>query len=105
MSSASNRYIDIFIDSYVGAFRGYIQSKYTVCISGLTDFIAADDHDIALLTSKLHSCGFDISFCKGQDVVDEIQVEFVCDDNVSQPEHLEYSIDNLISIIGLSSKT
>lgn len=105
MSSVSNKYIDTFIDNYVGAFRSYIRSKFTVRISGLVDFIAADDRDITLLTSKLHLCGFDVSFCNGQDTIDEIQVEYVCNDKEGQPERLKYSIDNLIFIIGLSSKT
>lgn len=105
----NNKYIDIYINSYVRPFRSFITGKsavpqYAINIGGLADFIAADDHDVPFLLHKLQLYGFEVTLSKGQDSIDEIQVEYTCEDN-EKHELFEYKIENLISTIDLSSKT
>lgn len=104
ISSVNNKYIDTYIDSYVKSFRSFITSKYTVHIGGLADFIAADDHDVLLLTNKLQRYGFEVIISNGQDTIDEIQVEYTNEEN-GKRESFEYRIENLISTINMSNKT
>ena len=61
MDCRYNKYIDSYIDNYVKHFRNFVTSKYTINISGLADFISADDHDVAILTNKLQLYNFDLS--------------------------------------------
>ena len=100
----NNKYIDTYINNYVMPFRSFITSKYTVNIYGLADFIATGDHDVNYLTDKLQSNGFEVVLSNGLDIVDEVQVEYTCEDS-GKHELFEYRIENLISIINLSSKT
>lgn len=97
------KYIDIYIDNYVKSFRGFISVKYKVCISGLANFITVDDNDVSLLLHKLQAYGFEVIISNGQDTIDEIQVECICEEN--EKSSFEYRIENLISTIFLSSKT
>ena len=99
-----NKYIDTYINNYVKPFRNFTTSKYTVTIGGLADFIAADDHDVFLLTGMLQTYGFDVTISHGQDTIDEIQVEYTSEEN-GKHKLFEYRIENLISTIDLSSKT
>ena len=102
--SPINRYIETYINSYVKPFRSFIKSKYVVNIIGLADFITVDDHDVYLLLHKLKTCDFEVIISKGQDTIDEIQVEYTIEENVKK-EFFEYRIENLISTTYLSSKT
>lgn len=104
MDCVNNKYIDIYIDKYVKLFRDFITDKYTVNISGLAGFITENDCDVSLLLHKLQMHGFEVTVSKGQDTIDEIQVEYTCE---TSEEHkvFEYKIENLISTIYLSSKT
>lgn len=101
---SNNKYIDTYIDNYARAFRGFIKGRYIVNIGGLKDFVATDDHDVTSLINKLQSYGFEVTISAGQDTVDEIQVEYTCEEN-GERGNFEYRIENLISIIDLSSKT
>lgn len=74
-----------------------------VNISSLTDLIAVDDHDVSILLHKLKTYDFDVTISNGQDTIDEIQVEYISEEN--EKEVFEYRIENLISTIYLSSKT
>ena len=103
MGCIYNKYIDSYIDNYVKHFRNFVTSKYTINISGLADFISADDHDVAILTNKLQLYNFDIRITQGQETIDEIQVEYICEGG--KCELFEYNIENLISSIYLSSRT
>lgn len=103
IESPANKYIDTYIDNYVKPFRDFVTGKYRVCIGGLADFIAVDDHDMPLLLRKLQTYGFEVSISNGRDTIDEIQVEYTNEENGK--ELFEYRIENLISIIYLSSKT
>lgn len=100
----NNKYIDTYIDNYVKSFRSFIKSKYTVHIGGLADFIAADDYDVLLLNNSLQRYGFEVIFFNGQNTIDEIQVEYINEEN-GKRESFEYRIENLISTINLSNKT
>ena len=104
MSSVNNKYLDVYINNYIKSFRSFDTSKYIVNISGLADFITANDYDVTLLINKLQSYDFNITIFNGQDTVDEIQVEYTREDN-GEYNVFEYKIENLISIINLSSKT
>ncbi len=99
-----NKYINAYINNYVKTFRGFITDKYMITINGIAEFIATDDHDISLLLHKLQTYGFDVIISKGQDTIDEIQVEYTCERN-SKSKVFEYRIENLTSTIFLSSKT
>lgn len=103
IESPANKYIDIYIDNYVKPFRDFITGRYRVCIGGLADFIAVDDHDVTLLLRKLQTYGFEVSISNGRDTIDEIQVEYTNEEN--DKELFEYRIENLISTIYISSKT
>lgn len=104
IESPVNKYIDTYINNYVKPFRNFIPSKYIVNIGGLAGFIAVDDHDVPFLLNKLQAYGFDVTISKGQDTIDEIQVEYTIEEN-GKNELFEYRIENLISTIYLSSKT
>lgn len=103
-----NKYIDTYINSYVRSFRGFNTDKYMVRIGGLANFITANDYDLSLLLHKLQTYGFEVTLSRGQDTMDEIQVECHREDNAKK-ELLEdkfgYKIENLITTIFLSSKT
>ncbi|MCM1311680.1 MAG: HAD-IIIC family phosphatase [Roseburia sp.] len=100
----NNKYIDTYIENYVKPFRSFITSEYTLNIGGLADFITVDDYEVSLLLHKLQMYGFEVTISKGQDTIDEILVEYTNKEN-SKHELFEYRIENLISIINLSSKT
>lgn len=104
IESPVNKYIDTYISNYVKPFRNFISSKYIVHIGGLAGFITVDDHDVSFLLYKLQAYGFDVTISKGQDTIDEVQVEYAIKEN-GKRELFEYRIENLISIIYLSSKT
>ena len=104
IESPVNKYIDTYINNYVKPFRNFIISKYIVNIGGLAGFVTADDHDVPFLLYKLQAYGFDVTISKGQDTIDEIQVEYAIKED-EKSELFEYRIENLISIIYLSSKT
>ncbi len=104
IESPVNKYIDTYINNYVKPFRNFIPSKYIVNIGGLAGFTAVDDHDVPFLLNKLQAYGFDVTISKGQDTIDEIQVEYTIEEN-GKNELFEYRIENLISTIYLSSKT
>jgi len=79
-----------------------------VRIGGLANFITANDYDLSLLLHKLQTYGFEVTLSRGQDTMDEIQVECHREGN-ARKELLEdkfgYKIENLITTIFLSSKT
>ena len=102
--SPVNKYINTYIDSYVKSFRSFCTNKYRVNIGGLANFIASTDHDLSVLLHKLQTHDFEVTISNGQDTIDEIQVEYIIEDNTKN-EIFEYQIDNLISTIYLSSKT
>ena len=104
MESPVNKYIDIYINSYVKPFRSFTTNRYLVNIGGLAGFIAADDHDVSFLLHKLQMYGFEVTISKGQDTIDEIQVKYTIENDIKN-ELFEYRIENLISTIYLSSKT
>lgn len=104
IESPVNKYIDTYINSYVKPFHGFITGKYMVRISGLADFVTANDHDVPLLLHKLQVYGFEVTLSHGQDTMDEIQVEYHREGNAKK-ELFEYKIENLITTIFLSSKT
>lgn len=74
-----------------------------VNIGGLADFYSAKDHDVTRLLRKLQKYYFEVNISKGQDTIDEIQVEYISKETGKR--HFEYRIENLISVIYLSSKT
>ena len=104
IESPVNKYIDIYINSYVRQFRNFITSNYIVNIGGVAGFIAADDNDLSFLLRKLQTYGFEVTISNGQDTIDEIQVEYTIRGNAND-ELFEYRIENLVSTIYLSSKT
>ena len=104
IESPVNKYIDTYISNYVKPFRNFIPSKYIINIDGLAGFVTIDDHDVSFLLYRLQTLGFDVTISKGQDTIDEIQVEYTIKEN-EKSELFEYRIENLISTIYLSSKT
>lgn len=91
IESPVNKYIDTYINSYVKPFHGFITGKYMVRISGLADFVTANDHDVPLLLHKLQVYGFEVTLSRGQDTMDEIQVEYHREGNAKK-ELFEYKI-------------
>ena len=79
-----------------------------VRICGLANFITANDYDLSLLLHKLQTYGFEVTLSRGQDTMDEIQVECHREDNAKKEllkDKFGYKIENLITTIYLSSKT
>ena len=99
-----NQYINAYINNFVRAFRNFVTSKYIVNIEGLAFFFAVDDHDVNFLLDNLQTYGFTVKISNGQDTIDEIQVEYSCEECVKKSA-FAYRIENLISTIYLSSKT
>ena len=99
-----NKYIDIYINSYVKHFRNFITNSYMVNIGGIAGFISADDHDLSFLLYKLQTYGFEVTISNGRDTIDEIEVEYTIREDASG-ELFGYRIENLVSTIYLSSKT
>ncbi len=81
MNTISNKYIGIYIDNYIKTFRSYVAGKYAIKINGLGDFISANNDDTILIIDKLQSYGFEVELSGGQDVIDEIQVEYTCENS------------------------
>ncbi len=104
IKSPVNKYIDTYLNNYVRLFRSFIKSLYTVNISGLDDFITADDNDLSYLIHELQKYGFEVKIFNGRDTIDEIQVKYTLTEN-THDYFFEYKIENLISAIYLSSKT
>lgn len=104
IDSYVNQYINAYINNFVRAFRNFVTSKYIVNIEGLANFFAVDDHDVNFLLDNLQTYGFTVKISNGQDTIDEIQVEYSCEECVKKSA-FEYRIENLISTIYLSSKT
>ena len=104
MSSINNKYIDTYINHYIKPFRDFIKSKYIVNIDGLADFIDVDDHDVSLILHKLQIYSFEVTISKGQNIIDDIRVEYISEEN-EKYESFEYKIENLTSTINLASKT
>lgn len=104
MSSINNKYIDTYINNHVKCFRDYSIDKYTVCISGLSNFITNNDYFTTLLIGKLNLYGFEVTLHSGQETIEEIQVEYYCEEKHSR-DLFEYRITNLVSLVNLSNKT
>ena len=101
----NNIYLEIFIDKYIKAFRNFITNKFEIKIKGLASFISNEDQDdISYLLHSLELYGFNITISAGTDNIDEIQVEYI-DNEKSKHYCFDYRIENLISIISLSSMT
>lgn len=104
MNSINNKYIDTYISNYIKPFRDFIKSKYIVNIDGLADFIDVDNHDVSLILHKLQIYSFEVTISNGQDIIDDIRVEYISEEN-GKHESFEYKIENLTSTINLASKT
>lgn len=101
----NNIYLKIFIDKYIKVFRNFITNKFEIKIKGLASFISNEDQDdISYLLHSLELYGFNITISAGTDNIDEIQVEYI-DNEKSKHYCFDYRIENLISIISLSSMT
>ena len=104
IKSPVNKYINIYINNYVRPFCDFIKSKYVVEIKGLSGFMVGEDGDVSFLLSQLRTYGFEVIISAGQNTIDEVEVEYVIENN-AKSESFEYKIENLISTIWLSSKT
>lgn len=98
----SNRYIETYIDGYIKPFRRLCNSKYSITIYGLVNFIEKENNDLPLLLEKLREYDFEVKISGKQDTSDIISVEYDEDDS---HKNFKYQIENLISILQLSCDT
>lgn len=106
MDFINNKYIDTYINNYVKPFRDFVKSKYTINIDGLAGFVDVDDQDVSFILHKLQMYNFEITISSGQEIIDNIHVEYIyTSGGYEKLESFEYKVENLISVINLSSET
>lgn len=97
-------FIDIYIDNLIKKFRCYNDDKYTIVIDGLGCFIDSGCNTISYLCERLNENNFFINLTGSKKHIEEVEV--TCTNNSkSETYSYKYQVQNLPSIIELSSKT
>lgn len=104
MNDKRNKYVEVYLNNYIKQFRGYISKKYNIKIGGLADFVTESDGTLSYLLANLQMNGFDVAIERGHETIDEVLVEYSTEED-RKLEWFEYRIENLISIIDISSKS
>lgn len=97
-------FISIYIDNLIKKFRCYNDDKYTIGIGGLGCFIDSGSNTISYLCKRLSDNNFFINLTGSKKHTGEAEV--TCTNNSkSETYSYTYQVQNLPSIIDLSSKT
>lgn len=97
-----NRYMSIFLDKYIGAFRKLNNSKFKVNLNGIIDFVEEEDLSLDTLLSALQAYDIEVRFLGSQSSLSEVKVTCInCDTGDSTA--FVYALDNLVMLMRLSS--
>jgi len=99
-----NSLLCVYINDFVKKFRNYNKDEFIIAISGLKRFITKNDTGLTYLIDKLKENNFTIEFEGNEESINHIEIYYknITKDTCSI---FEYKIQNLPSIIELSSKT
>lgn len=99
-----NSFLCVFISDFVKKFRNYKKDEFAITITGLKKFIPNDDNNLTWLFEQLKENNFKIEFEGNEENINEIDI--TCK-NITKNTfyNFKYQIQNLPSIIELSSKT
>lgn len=100
----NNKYIYLYINDFVGAFRRYNTSCYAISISGLDKFFEGEVECVNSLLEQLKLCGFVVECKGGSDSSQSLDVS-CCDTTNGSSFNMKYQIQSITSLIELSSKT
>lgn len=102
--NADNPFLCIYINDFVQKFRKYNSDEFNIVISGLKKFIPKDDNNLTWLLEQFKENNFNIEFEGNEENINEIDI--TCKNiTKSTSFNFKYQIQNLQSIIELSSKT
>ena len=99
-----NKFINLFIDNLVRVFRSYNKERFTITISDLKKDIDKDDEVLSFLLKKLEENKIFIILCNSEERINQIEVK-VLNTTTNIPYSFNYQIQNLPSILELSSRT
>lgn len=102
--NADNPFLCIYINDFVQKFRKYNSDEFNIVISGLKKFIPKEDNNLTWLFEKFKENNFIIEFEGNEENINETDI--TCK-NITKCTsfNFKYQIQNLPSIIELSSKT
>jgi FkbH-like protein len=102
--NADNPFLCIYINDFVQKFRKYNSDEFNIVISGLTKFIPKDDNNLTWLLEQFKENNFNIEFEGNEENINESDI--TCKNiTKSTSFNFKYQIQNIPSIIELSSKT
>src|SRR5687767_15724063 len=99
-----NSFLCIYINNFVKIFRNYNNDQFLINISGLKRFIHKEDKDLTYLFEQLKENNFAIEFEGNEESIHHIDI--TCKNITKDTSYnFKYQIQNLPSIVELSSKT
>lgn len=102
--ATNNKYLNIYIDYLIKTFRSYNDDCFTITIFNLKKFINGNDKDLEFLFEQLRIYNFNIELKGSNESVKQVDVNCInITDDTSY--NFSYQIQNVSSIIELSSKT
>lgn len=102
--NADNPFLCIYINDFVQKFRKYNSDEFNIVVSGLKKFIPKDDNNLTWLLEQFKENNFNIEFEGNEENINESDI--TCKNiTKSTSFNFKYQIQNLPSIIELSSKT
>ena len=102
--SAAIRHIELFVENIVKKFRRYNSDNFTIQLNGLNPFVDATDEITSYLLNQLEGLGFSLVVRGSNKHIDKIDI--ICTNNSKiETYNYQYQIQNLPSIIELSSRT
>ncbi len=102
--NADNPFLSIYINDFVQKFRKYNSDEFNIVITGLKKFIPKEDNNLTWLFEQFKENNFNIKFEGNEENINETDI--TCKNiTKSTSFNFKYQIQNLPSIIELSSKT
>lgn len=99
-----NKYLQVYFENYIKVFRRYCKDKFSIDITGLGNFISSNNTELSKLLDLLNMQGFTIHFVDDNDTIECLKIT-ITNLGTGKSNQLNCNIDNLLSIIELSSKT
>lgn len=99
-----NSYIGVYMNHVVKKFRNFNNDEFKITFSGLNKFIDKDDKVLTYLFELFKQNNFNIVLTGDEDHINHINVDYI---NITKNKSYDfkYQIQDLISIVELSSKT
>ncbi len=99
-----NSFLCVYINDFVKKFRNYNKDEFIIAITGLKKFIPKDDNNLSWLLEQLKENNFNIEFEGNEENINEIDI--TCKNITKKTSfNFKYQIQNLPTIVELSSKT